>query len=104
MFRKILLMITLSVFCTTVSAQQMVGNSMSKFMNFANNGGRLTTYNQIQYQQYPIYTSVYDADGREYAEIQKQRAFAVKVLKWLGVDPLQTQYFSYYKDQQKTKN
>lgn len=104
MFRKILLTITLSVFCTTVSAQQMVGNSMSKFMNFANNGGRLTIYNQIQYQQYPIYTSVYDVDGREYSEIQKERAFAVKVLKWLGVDPLQTPYFSYYKDQEKTKN
>jgi len=104
MFRKILLIIIVSVGCTTVSAQQMVGNSMSKFMNFANNGGRLTTYNQIQYQQYPIYTSIYDADGSEYEEIQKERKAAVKILRWLGVDPQQTPYFSYYKDQEKTKN
>ncbi len=104
MFRKILLTITLSVFCTTASAQQMVGNSMSKFMNFANNGGRLTTHNQVQYQHQTIYNDVYDADRSEYREIQKERRIAVMVLQWLGVDPQQTPYFSYYKNQEKTKN
>ena len=104
MFRKILLTITLSFFCTTVSAQQMVGESMSRFMNFANNGGRLTTYNRVQYQPYPIYTSTYDANGSEYRQIQKERSQAIQVLMWLGIDPTETELFSYYRDKDKTKN
>ena len=104
MFRKILLIIAVSLVCTNVSAQQMVGESMSRFMNFANNGGRLTTYNRVQYQPYPIYTSIYDANGSEYIQIQKERSQAIEILMWLGIDPTQTELFSYYRDKEKTKN
>jgi len=104
MFRKILLTVFIISCSSNVFAQQMVGNSMGRFMNFANNGGRLTTHNQVQYQHQTIYNSVYDADRSEYRGIQKERRTAVMVLQWLGVDPQQTPYFSYYKNQEKTKN
>ena len=104
MFQKTLIILLVLSSCSNCFGQQMVGDSMGRFMNFANNGGRLTTHNQIQYQHQTIYNDVYDADRSEYREIQKERRIAVMVLQWLGVDPQQTPYFSYYKNQEKTKN
>lgn len=104
MFQKTLIIFIVMIFCSNCFGQQMVGNSMSKFMNFANNGGRLTTHNQIQYQPYVIYNNIYDADGTEYRKIQEERRVSVSILRWLGVDPQQTELFSYYRNQEKIKN
>lgn len=78
---------------------QMVGDSMSNFLNYAKGGGGMPNqYNKVQYQYLPIYSSVYDPDGREYIHIQKERSMIIDVMRWLRIDPKETELFSYYRN------
>jgi len=104
MFSKIIIaLIVFICVCSTSYAQgvlvgpQIVGNSMSNFLDYANSGNRrVNRYNYVPYQHHVIYNGIYDADGSEYQSIMNERKEAFLILKYLKINPLSTKLFSYY--------
>jgi len=106
MFSKIIAALIISIcFCSASYSQevlvgpQIVGNSMSSFLDYANSGNRrVNRYNYVPYQHHVIYNGIYDADGSEYQSIMNERKEAFLILKYLKINPLTTKLFSYYNE------
>ncbi len=78
--------LNIQAFSQDYARQQNIAYSMNSFFNFANTPNlQINSTNRIPYQHHTIYSSVYDADGKEYMSITQERNKRIVRLMRLGV-------------------